>query len=122
LRVRPPRALQPLVERGERMLAHSDRLVLPSTTAPASRSRATRCASRVARTPSSASEPALVAMRSPVAMLSFSSTGTPCSGPRAPRVRRSLSSAAAIASASGFSSITARIAGPRRSSAWMRPR
>src|SRR4051794_19607938 len=29
LRVRPPRALQPLVERVERMLAHSDRLVLP---------------------------------------------------------------------------------------------
>src|SRR6185295_19794847 len=39
LRVRPPRALQPLVERVERKFAHSERLVLPRITAPASRSR-----------------------------------------------------------------------------------
>ena len=58
LRVRPPRALQPLTERVERMLAHSLRLVLPRITAPASRRRLTTCASRGARTPSSASEPA----------------------------------------------------------------
>src|SRR4051812_42148533 len=31
----PPRALQPLDERFDRMLAHSDRLVLPTSTAPA---------------------------------------------------------------------------------------
>src|SRR5690606_14333558 len=40
--VRPPIALHPLVERVERILAHSDKLVLPSTTPPASRSRAIR--------------------------------------------------------------------------------
>ena len=38
----PPRALQPEVERVERMFAHSLRLVLPRITAPAARSRATR--------------------------------------------------------------------------------
>src|SRR5262245_16221327 len=37
LRVKPPRALQPLVERDERKLAHSLRLVLPRITAPAAR-------------------------------------------------------------------------------------
>src|SRR5690606_39448337 len=40
LRVSPPTALHPLVPCDERMLAHSERLVLPSTTPPASRSRA----------------------------------------------------------------------------------
>src|SRR6185295_17765428 len=53
LRVSPPTALQPLVDRVERMLAHSLRLVLPSSTAPASRRRCTRNASRAARTPAS---------------------------------------------------------------------
>src|SRR5690606_21981641 len=38
LRVSPPTALHPLVERLERILAHSERLVLPSTTPPAVRS------------------------------------------------------------------------------------
>src|SRR5579875_596858 len=42
LRVWPPAALQPLDERLPRKLAHSDRFVLPSTTAPASRSTRTR--------------------------------------------------------------------------------
>ena len=37
--VNPPTALHPLVEWSERMLAHSERLVLPSTTPPAARSR-----------------------------------------------------------------------------------
>jgi hypothetical protein len=45
LRVCPPRPLQPEVERVERKLAHSLRLVLPRITAPASRSFATRKAS-----------------------------------------------------------------------------
>ena len=46
LRHWPPRALQPLVERVERMFAHSLRFVLPRITAPASRSRSTTNASR----------------------------------------------------------------------------
>src|SRR5215467_6274798 len=41
----PPRPLQPLVECVERKFAHSLRFVLPSITAPASRSRVTRGAS-----------------------------------------------------------------------------
>src|SRR5437762_2176951 len=40
--VNPPRPLQPLVEREERKLAHSLKLVLPKITAPAWRSRCTR--------------------------------------------------------------------------------
>src|SRR5437764_15097433 len=47
LRVWPPTALQPEIELLERMFAHSDKLVLPTITAPASRSRATRGASRL---------------------------------------------------------------------------
>ena len=42
----PPRPLQPDVERVERKLAHSLRLVLPRITAPAARRRCTRKASR----------------------------------------------------------------------------
>ena len=122
LRVRPPRPLQPLVERVERMLAHSLRLVLPRTIAPASRSRRTRCASRFAWTPASASEPPVVHMRSPVAMLSFSSTGIPCSGPRRWPARRSASQTFASPSASGLSSMTLFSRGPRRSTAAMRAR
>ena len=117
LRVRPPRPLQPLVERVERMLAHSLRLVLPRITAPASRRRATRKASRVACTPSSASEPAVVLIRSPVARLSLMTSAVPCSP-----ARRSASSAAAIARASGFSSIRLLSRGPRRSIASIRCR
>src|SRR6266511_3783111 len=60
------------------MLAHSDRLVLPRITAPAARSRAISGASRGGVTPVSASDPAVVIMWSPVAMLSFTSTGMPC--------------------------------------------
>ncbi len=46
LRVNPPRALQPDVERIERMFAHSLRFVFPRITAPASRRRVTMNASR----------------------------------------------------------------------------
>ncbi|OAG65316.1 hypothetical protein BIM11_6232 [Burkholderia pseudomallei] len=120
LRDSPPRALQPLVERVERKFAHSLRLAFATITAPARRSRATRCASRVARTPSSASEPAVVDIRSPVAMLSFNATVTPCSGPRATPAARSASSACAIASASGFNSMIAFRRGPSRSIRAMR--
>ncbi len=72
--------------------------------------------------PERASEPAVVIMRSAVSMLSLMSTGMPCSGPRGPFSCRSLSSASAIASASGFSSMMALIAGPRLSISSMRSR
>src|SRR3954462_4452699 len=84
LRVCPPRALQPEVERVLRKLAHSERFVLPRITQPAARRRSTTNASRAALRSASASEPALVRMRSPVSMLSFNSTGMPCNGPRGP--------------------------------------
>ena len=122
LRVRPPRALQPLDERVERKLAHSLRLVLPRITAPASRSRSTTNASRGAGTCSSANEPALVLMRSRVATLSFSRTGMPCSGPRTWPALRSRSRSAAMASASGLTSMTDAMRGPLRSIASMRAR
>src|SRR5206468_13119615 len=82
LRHCPPRPLQPLDECAERKFAHSLRFVLPRITAPAARRRATNGASRRAEAPASASEPAVVIIRSPVAMLSLISTGTPCRGPR----------------------------------------
>src|SRR3954462_9964360 len=68
LRHCPPRPLQPETECVERKFAHSDRLVLPMITAPAALSRATIAASRGAVTPAIASEPAVVIMRSAVAM------------------------------------------------------
>ena len=104
------------------MLAHSDRLVLPMMTAPAARNCAATWASRTALTPASASEPALVLILSPVAMLSFSRTGMPCSGPRTFLAARSRSMAAAMVKASGFSSMTAFRRGPRLSMAAMRAR
>ena len=61
-------------------------------------------------------------MRSAVSMLSLMRIGMPCSGPRGPLLLRSASSASAIASASGLSSMMLRSAGPRRSSASIRAR
>ena len=78
LRVSPPTALHPLVELPLRMLAHSDRLVLPSTTPPASRSRATNGASRPVSFVASARLPAVVG-HSRVSMLSFTRTARPSS-------------------------------------------
>src|ERR687885_739137 len=78
----PPRPLQPLDECVDRKLAHSLRFVFPSSTAPAARSRSTMNASRGTVAPTRASEPAVVIILSPVAMLSLTSTGMPCSGPR----------------------------------------
>jgi len=72
--------------------------------------------------PSSASDPAVVAMRSAVAMLSFTSTGIPCSGPRGPFALRSESSCSAVVSASGFVSMIECSAGPRPSSSSIRVR
>jgi hypothetical protein len=106
----PPRALHPLLERVERKFAHSDRLALPRITAPASRSRPTRNASRAGATSPSANDPAVVFMRSAVSTLSFTSTGIPWSGPRTRPERRSASSVSAISSAWGFVSSTERSA------------
>ena len=83
----------PLVEWAERMLAHSDRLVLPTTTAPAARNRETSGAS-VAGRPRSDVDPATPG-RPVTSMLSFTRTGTPWSGPRtSPRDRSTSRSAA----------------------------
>src|SRR5262249_18506568 len=90
--VSPPRPLQALVECVERKFAHSLRFVLPRMTAPASRSRWTMKASFGGFVPASASDPAVVIIRSAVAMLSLMRIGMPCSGPRGPRVLRSASS------------------------------
>ena len=109
----PPRALHPLLECVERMLAHSLRFVLPRRTAPAARSRRDdEGVARGAIEPSRASEPAVVVLRSPVSTLSLSSTGMPCSGPRGPFARRSASSASARARASGLTSRTLAQLGP----------
>src|SRR5690606_24458870 len=78
-RVRPPTALHPLVERVERMFAHSDKLVLPSAAPPASRSRAIRGASRPVRLSFNARLPAVVG-HSRVSMLSLTSTVRPSRG------------------------------------------
>src|SRR5205085_11775983 len=78
----PPRPLQPLDECVDRKLAHSLRLVFPRMTTPAARSRCTRNASAGAGCPSSASDPAVVCMRSAVSMLSLIRTGIPWRGPR----------------------------------------
>src|SRR2546425_3101216 len=86
-RTRPPRPLQPLVEWVERKFAHSLRFVLPRMTAPASRSFCATNASRCGIEPCSASEPAVVDIRSAVSMLSLIRTGMPCSGPRAQKLR-----------------------------------
>ncbi len=112
---RPPVADHPLVERSERMLAHSERLVLPSTTAPASRSRVTSAASRAGR-PSRAVEPAAPG-RPVTSMLSLTATGTPWSGPRsAPRARSASRSTATARASSASAAIDRRPKTPEGSS------
>ena len=104
LTVWPPSVLQPLLENGERKLAHSDRLALPRITAPASRSLRVRNASE-GSAPSSADEPAVAG--SPSAwMLSLSSTGMPSSGPRGDPLARAASLAVACSCASGLTAMT----------------
>src|SRR5712692_9104976 len=84
----PPRPDQPLIDSKERKFAHSDRLVLPRITAPPARRFAATVESRGAGKPTSANDPALVCILSPVSMLSLSSTGMPCKGPSTtPRLR-----------------------------------
>src|SRR3954466_4179118 len=77
--VRPPRPLHPLVEWLDRMFAHSLRFVFPRITAPPAGSFCATRESFGGLEPTSASEPAVVIIRSAVAMLSLMSTGTPCS-------------------------------------------
>ncbi len=77
----PPRPDHPLVEKSERKFAHSLRFVFPRITAPPARSFAATVESRTAGWPARANDPAVVCIRSPVSMLSLSSTGMPCSGP-----------------------------------------
>src|SRR5215217_3948843 len=93
LRHCPPRPLQPLVEEVERKLAHSLRVVLPSSTAPALRRLRAVVESCGGRELTSASEPAVVSMPSAVSTLSLSRIGIPCSGPRGPPSRSSASRA-----------------------------
>src|SRR5213080_5457199 len=81
-RVKPPRALQPLKGALPRKFAHSERFALPRITAPAARKRCTTVESAGTLLPSRASDPAVVCMRSAVAMLSLTITGIPWSGPR----------------------------------------
>src|SRR5215467_9002266 len=106
LLVNPPRPDHPLVEKKERKLAHSERLVLPRMTAPPARSFAATVESWGAGWPISASDPAVVCILSPVPMLSLRRTGIPWSGPRTVPWARSASAFFAIVSASGLSSIT----------------
>src|SRR5713101_5709512 len=102
----PPRPDQPLIDSKERKFAHSDRLVLPRITAPPARRFAATVESLNAGMPTSANDPALVCILSPVPMLSLSSTGMPCRGPSTtPRLRRA-SICLAIVIASGLSSMT----------------
>ena len=96
LPVRPPTADQPDVDLGERMFAHSDRLVAARTIAPASRRRATSGASRTAGRPSRLVDPAQDGMPA-TSMLSLINTGTPKSGPDADSDRCRSASSMAVA-------------------------
>src|SRR6185503_11508005 len=116
----PPRPLQPLDDLLDRKLAHSLRFVLPRITAPASRNLCATNASCCGFAPTSASEPAVVIIRSCVSMLSLIRTGMPCKGPRGPLSLRSRSRATAIRSASGFISMTEYSPGPFLSTSLMR--
>src|SRR5882672_6642699 len=88
-----PRPLQPLVEWVERKFAHSLRLALPRKIAPAALSFAAMNESCIGVDPASASDPAVVVIRSAVSTLSLSRIGIPCSGPRTFPALRSRSSA-----------------------------
>src|SRR5258708_3080201 len=116
----PPRPDHPLTDSKERKLAHSPRFVFPRMTAPPARRLAATVESVSAGFPTSANEPAVVCIMSPVSTLSLSSTGIPCKGPSTMPCLRSRSACRAISSASGFNSITELTPGPLWSSATMR--
>src|SRR5881275_2965018 len=69
--VSPPRPLHPLVEWLDRIFAHSLRFVLPRITAPASRNLRATAESCAGVDPTSASDPAVVCIRSEVSILSL---------------------------------------------------
>src|ERR1700737_2476215 len=102
LLVCPPRPDQPLVASNDRKFAHSERLVLPRMTAPPARKLAATVESSVAGLPTSANDPALVCILSPVPMLSLRSTGMPWSGPSTLPCLRSVSARLAMSNASGL--------------------
>ena len=77
LLVCPPRPDQPLIDSKDRKFAHSERFVLPRMTAPPARKFSATVESWFAGFPTSANEPALVCILSPVSMLSLSKTGMP---------------------------------------------
>ena len=89
------------------MLAHSLKFVLPRMTAPAARSFCATIESFGGLEPTSASDPAVVIMRSAVAMLSLIRMGMPCNGPLGPLPLRSRSRSSAMEAASGFISMMA---------------
>src|SRR4029453_5031867 len=95
----PPMPLQPLDDGADRKFAHSDRLALPMTIAPAARSRWTMNASD-GELPASAHDPAVVGIPV-VSMLSLTITGIPRRGLLTP-CRRALSAARASARAVGL--------------------
>ena len=116
LRVCPPAELTVVMP-----YASSCMFALPMTTAPAAFSRATWKASSGGYHSASAIAPAVVG-RPATSKLSLTTTGMPCSGPRAPDAARSRSSASASSSARPLSAIIAFSAGPRSSYAAMRAR
>ena len=101
---------------GRPEVRHSLRLVLPDHR-PAARNRSATNESRSAIDPCSASDPAVVIMRSWVSMLSLMRIGIPCSG-HAPSPPVAPCRGHPRSSASGFSSMTDRSVG--RSDRWRR--
>ncbi len=101
--------------------ANSAMFDLASTIAPASRMRRTMKASCCGTMPESDNEPAVVG-RSRVSKLSFTIIGMQCRGPTGPPLANRLSSESAVASAAGFTTMRALIAGPFLSYAAMRAR
>ena len=107
LRVWPPRALQPLRRAGRAEVGPLAQVGLAEEhRAGLAQPRGDERRRAAAIEPASASEPAVVVIRSAVSMLSLSRIGMPCSGPRRRPALRSASSASAIASASGLISMT----------------
>src|SRR5437016_5693726 len=78
----PPRPLQPLVECDDLKFAHSLRLAFPRKIAPAALSFAAINESCNGIDPASASDPAVVVIRSAVSTLSLRRIGIPCRGLR----------------------------------------
>ena len=117
MRVWPPSVLALIGALPNQSLAFT----LARMTAPASCSRRTAAASRTGQDSASAVNPPVVGMPA-TSMVSLTTTGMPCSRPRAPLRPRSRSSSRARCKASGLRLITALMRGPRRSYASIRSR